>query len=214
MDITISKLWKLTAVAMISAGAALTGCSSDEPEAAVVVAPGTPTGTCTGTYPSYWQDPAFPAQYAGQQVSNQAPEGWAGPVYPLSDAYPRSPVDDSENQPWRDSKFDALFDPETSQEDKTELATEYAWLVMEYIQAGNVNQEGIEDWNVCNNQIRPWYNIPYQTYDPMSGREFTHGLTREAPVSFSTPEGIIATTMWAVGYFNATAAYTLGTVWQ
>lgn len=62
--------------------------------------------------------------------------------------------------------------------------------------------------------MRPWFSIPFQTYDAMSGREFTHGLTREAPVTFSTPQGNINTTMWAVGFFNATAAYTLGTVWQ
>lgn len=210
MEITTIK--RVLGAAVCGAGLLLSGCG-DEPQttASVVL---TDQGTCSGTYPSYWQDPAFPQQSAGQKISNVPPQGWTGPVYQLSDAYPRSPVDDSANQPWRSSKFDALFDPQTSQDDKTELASEYAWLVMDYIQAGNVNQDGIEDWNVCNNPVRPWYNIPYQTYDPMSGREFTHGLTREAPVSFSTPEGIIATTMWAVGYFNATAAYTLGTVWQ
>lgn len=209
MEITRKNARKHFALALITLGAVLTGCSSDDDDVPDII-----SGTCTGTYPSYWQDPAFALQSEGQLISNRPTSDWTGPVYQLSDDYPRSPVDDKANQPWRDSRFDALFNPATAQPEKTQLATEYAWLVMDYIQAGNVNRPGIEDWNVCNNNIRPWYNIPYQTYDPMSGREFTHGLTREAPVTFSTPEGNIDTTMWAVGFFNATAAYTLGTVWQ
>jgi hypothetical protein len=62
--------------------------------------------------------------------------------------------------------------------------------------------------------------MPFQTYDVLSGREFTHGLTREAPVSFNLRlpaapdrDSTYATTMWAVGFFNATAGYTLGRVW-
>ncbi len=174
------------------------------------------SGTCSGTYPSYWQDPAakFSNMWKGQEISNVPPADWQGPVFRISDKYPRQPVDDRAAQPWRDARFDALFRTDTPAAQKKQLAYDYSWLVMKYIQDGNVNRPGVEDWDVCNNSVRPWYSIPFQTYDAMSGREFTHGLTREAPVTFSTPQGAINTTMWAVGFFNATAAYTLGTVWQ
>ncbi|GHA13585.1 hypothetical protein GCM10008090_24150 [Arenicella chitinivorans] len=182
-----------------------------------VAQPVADTGTCTGTYPSYWQDPKFPEMYEGQLVSDQPPSGYQGPVFRLSDDFPRELVDESASQPWRAERFDALFDPATDPETKQQLGEEYSWLVMEYIQAGNINSGNVEtDWDVCNNRVRAWYNIPFQTYNVLAGREFTHGLTREAPVSFSVntaPEAAKGT-MWAVGYFNPTAAYTLGTIWQ
>lgn len=181
------------------------------------VAPVVDSGTCTGTYPSYWQDPKFPEMYEGQLVSDQPPAGYQGPVFRLSDDFPREPVDEADSQPWRDARFDALFDPATDPETKQQLGEEYSWLVMAYIQAGNIDSGNVEtDWDVCNNKVRSWYNIPFQTYNVLAGREFTHGLTREAPVSFSvntSPEPVNGT-MWAVGYFNPTAAYTLGTIWQ
>ena len=210
-------LSRLLAASVVISGIVLSNACSDKnqppasAQASVAV-----VDTCSGTYPSYWQDPAakFAPQWAGQEISNVPPQNWQGPVFRLSDAYPRQPVDDRAAQPWRDSRFDALFAASTSQAKKQQLAYDYGWLVMNYIQAGNVNRAGQEDWDVCQNSVRPWYSIPFQTYDAMSGREFTHGLTREAPVTFSTPQGNIDTTMWAVGFFNATAAYTLGTVWQ
>lgn len=175
-------------------------------------------GTCTGVYPSYWQDPAakFAPMWAGQVVSNAPPSGWRGPVFALSDAFPRQPVDDARAQPWRAPRFDALFQASTPQSVKAELARDYAWAVMDYIQAGNVER----DWDVCENPVRGWYQMPFQTYDVMTGREFTHGLTREAPVTFNVKDPdhrgaslTLATTVWAVAYFNPTAAYTLGQVW-
>ncbi len=178
----------------------------------------TPINTCSGTYPSYWQDinPKFADMWQGQAISNAPTGAYAGPVFKLSDDYPRQPVDDKANQPWRAAKFDPMFNPATSQEIKTKLAKEYAWLVYQYALAGNVHQKGQVDFDVCKNPVRPWFHIPFQTYDPLSGREFIHGLTREAPVTFSIKSGTgtAATTMWAVGIYNATAAYTLGTVWQ
>ena len=174
------------------------------------------TNTCSGTYPSYWQDPAekFAGMWQGQQISDAPPADWQGPVFQISDLYPTELVDDSAAQGWRAEKFDAMFNAETAQDTKRELAEEYAWLVMNYIQEGNVNQQDAEDWDVCENKVRPWFNIPFQTYDAMSGREFTHGLTREAPVTFSTQsDGLVKSSMWAIGFFNETAAYTLGTVW-
>lgn len=174
--------------------------------------------TCSGTYPSYWQDvdPKFAGMWQGQEVTNAPSAAYAGPVFRLSDAYPRQPVDDKAGQPWRAAKFDAMFDPKTSQDKKARLALEYGQLVFDYALAGNVNQAGQTDFDVCKNPVRPWFHMPFQTYDAAAGREFTHGLTREAPVTFSTKTGTgtAKTTMWAVGIYNATAAYTLGTIWQ
>ncbi|MFZ6819254.1 hypothetical protein [Undibacterium sp. Ji22W] len=177
-----------------------------------------PVNTCSGTYPSYWQDiaPKFNGMWQGQDISNAPTGAYSGPVFKLSDDYPRQPVDDKANQPWRAAKFDAMFDPATSQDKKAQLAKEYAWLVYNYALSGNVNQPAQTDFDVCENPVRPWYHIAFQTYDPLSGREFIHGLTREAPVTFSIKSGTgtAATTMWAVAIYNSTAAYTLGKVWQ
>ncbi|REK06403.1 MAG: hypothetical protein DWQ36_13480 [Acidobacteria bacterium] len=170
--------------------------------------------TCRSIYPSYWQDPnpKFAEQWVGQQVSNVPPEGYTGPVFRLSDGYPTSLPDERADQPWRDARFDAMFDPSTDQATKTQLANDYIWAVMRYSQEGNLEN----DWDVCENTQRNWYHMPFQTYDVLSGREFTHGLTREAPVKFSvnTTSDLLDTTMWAVGYFNPTAAYTLGQIWE
>ena len=191
------------------------------PAAAALAAPAgqvAPADTCTGTYPAYWQDvdPKFAEMWRDQDVSNAPTAAYSGPVFRLSDAYPRQLVDDKANQPWRAARFDAMFNPATSQDKKAKLAMEYGQLVFDYALAGNINQRGQTDFDVCKNPVRPWFHMPFQTYDSAAGREFTHGLTREAPVTFSTKSGTgtASTTMWAVGIYNATAAYTIGQIWQ
>lgn len=173
--------------------------------------------TCGQIYPSYWQDPApaFAAMWAGQHISNAPPEGWSGPVFELSDRFPSTPQDDSGAQAWRHSRYDELFDPATSTAEKAALGEDYIWAVMRYIQEGNIDSGDVNtDWTLCNNPVRNWYHMPFQTYEPLSGREFIHGLTREAPVTFSLQKGdTVDTTVWAVGFYNPTAAHTLGTVW-
>ena len=177
-----------------------------------------PADTCTGTYPAYWQDinPKFAEMWQGQLITNAPTAAYSGPVFRLSDAYPRQAVDDKASQPWRAAKFDEMFNPAISQEKKAKLALEYGQLVYDYALAGNTNQPGQTDFDVCKNPVRPWFHMPFQTYDASAGREFIHGLTREAPVTFSTKSGTgtASTTMWAVGIYNATAAHTLGKIWQ
>ena len=177
-----------------------------------------PMNTCSGTYPSYWQDiaPKFADMWKGQDISNAPTAAYSGPIFKLSDDYPSQAVDDKAHQPWRATKFDAMFNPATSQDKKAKLAKEYAWLVYQYALAGNINQAAQADFDVCENPVRPWYHIAFQTYDPLSGREFVHGLTREAPVTFSIKSGTgsASTSMWALAIYNATAAHTLGKVWQ
>lgn len=209
---------------------AFASCTPDIPDVPDVPVEGPKPGTCTGTWPSSWQDPtpSFAMQWQGQTISNTpAIHNWnpGNPSYTnnpfrLSDAYPRSPVDDAANQSWRDARYDALFVPTTPQEQKTALGKAYIWALMDYIQEGNVSSEVGKDWSLCNNPIRPWFHIPFQTYDVMSGRDFIHGLTREAPVTFSLKNvknadgtDTLPTVVWAVAHYNATAAHTLGTVW-
>ena len=182
----------------------------------------TELNTCTQTYPSYWQDPnpKFTKMWEGQTISNVPTSLWDEGVFALSDKYPRElVVEPKKNQPWYNAKFDALFDESTSQREKSKLAKEYIKLVYAYGLEGNVMGKGriaSRDFDTCENKYRPWFHIPFQTYDPLSGREYIRGLTREAPVTFSVQDssGTDASTMWAVGFYNATAAYTLGEVWQ
>jgi len=205
-------------LAMSLASLSYTGFAGDAAAAASTPPAYTSGNTCSGTYPSYWQDvdPKFAPMWKGQTISNAPTSVYAGPIFKLSDDFPRQPIDDRANQPWRDKKFDVLFDPSTSQKVKAKLALEYGDLVFEYALAGNINRTDQADFDVCKNPVRPWYHMPFQTYATDSGREFTHGLTREAPVTFSVKSGTgtANTTVWAVAIYNATAAYTVGAVWQ
>jgi hypothetical protein len=192
--------------------------SGQGPRAAVV------RDACSGAFPSYWQDPdpRFADMWKGQAISNQPPKDWSGPVFRLSDRFPTSAAVDSGAQGWGDKKYDVLFAADTAQDRKTTLARDYIWDVMRYIQEGNIDSgDEKSDWNLCENRVRNWYHMPFQTYDTLSGREFVHGLTREAPVTFSlkavsNPDKSdnLATTVWAVAFFNPTAAHTLGKVWK
>ena len=196
----------------------LAGCDAGTPpenpaEQAVVA------NTCEGPYPNYWQDPAFTetGMWEGQEISDQPPAGWTGPVFQLSQEYPATLIEDHDSWGW--TKFDP-FKEGLSAAEKEEQAHDYIWAVMRYIQDGNIT-DGADggdvgkDWTLCENQVRNWYHMPYQTYEPLSGREFVHGLTREAPVTFKLDGGkSVATTIWAVGFYNARGGHTLGEVWK
>ena len=181
---------------------------------------------CTGVWPSYWQDPAFNVQgmWAGQTVSDTpAAQNWTpgNPAYTnaafrLADGYSAAKLDDPAAQPWRDHKYDAMFKPETPQAQRAQLAHDYAWAVMGYMQEGNVSSGNLNtDWNLCANTVRQWFNMPFQTYHPLTGREFVHGLTREAPVTMSVAAqpSLLGSTVWAVAFYNGNAATTLAKVW-
>lgn len=180
--------------------------------------------TCSGVYPSYWQDPApkFAEQWEGQTISNQAPAGYDGRIFQISDNYGLAASfmdEDTASHVWRDSKFDPMFDPDIDQGTKTKLAKEYVWALMDYIQEGNVdtnsNANTDMDWNICTNKVRPWIHNPYQTYNVMTGRDFTHGLTREAPFTFDMQgDSNLSGAIWAVGFFNPGAASVFAEVWQ
>jgi len=200
----------------VGGAAALWACTTTAP-----TRPPTPdkpepgASTCGGAYPSYWQDPRFTStgMWYGQTISDQPPAGWTGPVFQLSQRYPQQLPPLSGQEGWQ--KHDP-FKAGLSEDEKRKAADDYSWSVMRYLQEGNILNGDVEkDWTLCNNAIRSWYHIPFQTYDPSSGREFMHGLTREAPVTFTLKGGSqIKTTVWAVALYNPRAAYTLGEVWR
>jgi len=180
--------------------------------AASACQPADAADTCSGAYPSYFQDPAFSASgmWNDQVVINRPPPEWRGPVFRLSDRYGSA-------QPEKDRPWQAFnpFEPGLVYDEKQAQARGYIDAVIAYIWEGNIDSGSIAtDWRLCDNRVRPWFHIPYQTYDPLSGREFVHGLTREAPVTMTLDKRFtLRTTMWAVGFYNPAAGASLAKVW-
>ncbi|KQN21439.1 hypothetical protein ASE86_14535 [Sphingomonas sp. Leaf33] len=182
---------------------------------------------CSGTWPSYWQDPAFQnvGMWRGQTISDTpAAQNWTpanpaytNPAFRIADRFSAGRPDDPRAMTWRDRRFNALFDGSVAPTGKAALANDYAWALMRYIQEGNIDSGDVDtDWNACANTKRQWFNMPFQTYSPIQGREFIHGLTREAPVtlSVSLQSAPLGTTVWAVAFYNGNAAPTLASVWR
>jgi hypothetical protein len=129
------------------------------------------------------------------------PPDWTGPVFQLSKDYPTDlPADP---KPWKAFDF------------KTQPA-EYMHAVLAYAVEGNEAAQ----WKVQDNAVRKWYHAPGLLASgsatvPGSGREFIRGLTRErvTPKQELHPNQTKRVTNWAVGFYNPTAAYTIGKVW-
>ncbi len=223
MSIPIRNTLMLLAAPMLALAACKSGTSNSSSTAQT-----TPVASpCSKAWPSYWQDPDFAktGMWEDQTVSDTPTSqkwdpsnpAYTNPPFQIADAFDKGKPDDPAAQPWRDPKFDPLFDPKTPTDQKTKLAVEYGWDLMHYIQEGNINSGNINtDWNPCANTKRQWFNMPFQTYTVLQGREFIHGLTREAPVtlSVSTQPSNLGTTVWAVAFYNGNAAATLGSVWK
>ena len=98
---------------------------------------------------------------------------------------------------------------------KAELASAYGWAVMHYLQDGNIETGHVNtDWNVCANKRRQWFNMPFQTYDVMMGREFVHGLTREAAVKLNVAGRATAEYDYlGREFYNGNGARTIAQVW-
>lgn len=128
------------------------------------------------------------------------PAGWTGPVFKLNAAYPKK-LSKEKNHPWLQYNF------------KTQ-PKEYMQAVLQYFLAGNTTI----NFDVARNKTRKWYHAPSMSWQPANrafGREFIHGLTRErnspAGELYPTQTGMVQN--WAVGFYNATGAYTFGKVW-
>ncbi len=98
---------------------------------------------------------------------------------------------------------------------KTDFRTDwrkYMMEVREYCLAGNTET----DWLGEKNPVRPWYNMPWQDVGK-NGREAIHGLTKEVSVKrhlLSPTQEYGKGDVYAVGYYNAFGAYTIGQVWK
>lgn len=135
-------------------------------------------------------------------TTDKVPSGWTGPVFKLSQAYPKT-LPPEETLPW------AGIDPTTDPQN-------YVNALYRYALEGNV---GVS-WVVQDNPVRKWYHAPWMHYGT-SGREFIHGLTRErsTPAASSPgkgelgPDQVHCAQNWAVGFFNARGGYQTGQVW-
>jgi hypothetical protein len=71
------------------------------------------------------------------------------------------------------------------------------------------------DFQPAGNSVRPWFHMPMMNFGA-NRREPTHGLTSERPVT--GPElGLkpgVTIHNYAVGFYNATGAFTIGQVWS
>lgn len=128
------------------------------------------------------------------------PVGWEGPVFKLSQNYPRS-LPRISNPPWL--RFD-FTDPQQ--------APQYLNAVLNYCLQGNTANNFAD---VSQNKVRKWYHAPW-LHVGASGREFIHGLTRERPSRAGELGPLHVTDRvqnWAVGFYNSRGGYTLGRVW-
>lgn len=131
------------------------------------------------------------------------PQGWAGNVFRLSQAYPIARPNTGA-QPW------LAFDPLTQPSD-------YVNALYRYALDGNV----VSDWNGAGNTIRPWFHAPWMHFGP-KGREFVRGLTRERSTPKAQPgkDGELGPQQkscaqnWAVSLYDARGGYQIGQVWK
>ena len=128
------------------------------------------------------------------------PAGWEGPVFKLSQNYPRS-LPRISNPPWM--RFDFT---------DAQQAPQYLNAVLNYCMQGNTANHFAD---VSQNKVRKWYHAPW-LHVGASGREFIHGLTRERPSRVGELGPLHVTDRvqnWAVGFYNSRGGYTLGRVW-
>ncbi len=128
------------------------------------------------------------------------PEGWEGPVFKLSQRYPRS-LPRISNPPWL--RFDFANPAE---------APQYLNAVLNYCLQGNTATNFAD---VSRNPVRKWYHAPW-LHSGSAGREFIHGLTRERPSREGELGPLHVTDRvqnWAVGFYNSRGGYTIGRVW-
>ena len=147
--------------------------------------PGPFTAQCSGAFPDFLVPAAL------------APAG--GPWFKLSQDYPATaPADDA---PWLKIDF----------ADGVKGANDYLYALRDYSFAGMIEV----DFRAQDNRVRPWFHMPMMNFGN-GPREPIHGLTQERPVT--GPElGVkpnVTIHNYAVGFYNAAAAVTIGEVWK
>src|SRR5262249_4778841 len=91
----------------------------------------------------------------------------------------------------------------------------YLKAVLSYFFDDNIHSSIESDFDPTLNHTRGWYNAPWQDVG-LNGREFIHGLTRErvSRVGELDAHQTHAWNNYAVGFYNATGAATIGRVWR
>jgi hypothetical protein len=146
---------------------------------------------------------AAAVEAAFPDAHNPPPTGWTGPVFKLSQNYPTTlpSLEPASSRRW--TQFDFT---------KPTEAPPYIKAVLDYCLEGNTATNFAD---VSQNPVRTWYHSPW-LHSTASGREFIHGLTKERS-SRARELGPAQTTAhdnWAVGFYNARGAFTIGQVWQ
>ncbi|WP_191969769.1 hypothetical protein A4U53_004220 (plasmid) [Rhizobium ruizarguesonis] len=147
-----------------------------------------PSGTfvaqCRGKFPDF-------------VVPQERLTGWSGQMFELAQNYP--PSDPGTDAPWRTIDFRT-----------PQGADAYILALRDYAFDGMIEA----DFKPEASSGRRWYHMPMMNFGPVS-REFVHGLTEERAVT--GPElGLKPGTRirnFAVGFYNAAAATTIGKVW-
>ena len=92
---------------------------------------------------------------------------------------------------------------------------QYLNAVLNYFYKGNTEV----DFVIQKNETRQWYHAPGLAWQPKErpwGREFIRGLTREltSPLGHLHPNQTSKAQNWAVGFYNAVGAYSIGKAWR
>ncbi len=142
----------------------------------------------------------FVAQCSGRYPDfvSEVQENYSGSRFILSQNYPSSAV--HEKYPWDEFDFK-----------KNNEAERYADSFLKYVYDGMIKS----DWYAEANSKHKWFHIPWMTTGKHP-REFVHGLTDERPIigpELGLRKGA-SVNNYAVGYYNATAAYSIGQIWR
>ena len=126
--------------------------------------------------------------------------GWTGPIFKMSQSYP---INNTQPDPAPWLKFDPRADSDR-----------YIRAVLQYFFEGNIHPNPESSFEPFANKIRRWFHAPWQSVG-LNGREFIHGMTRERtsrPRELH-PNQTRAWNNYAVGFYNARGALTIGRVW-
>lgn len=183
-----------------------------------------PLVSCMPQHAPKTKGPA-PASFAFRNSVDTPPDGWRGPLFQLSDKYPKDKP--ACNAPWLNRKVN-FQDPNPKWDDWAP----YIQDIVNYIKEGqDLNLPDQTGWNTSVNGQTRWYHVPWMAYDDERGREFAHGLTNELSTALpafrnggrgSGKHTLTTSTSdqsnpplyetWSVGMYNPCGAWSIGQV--